>query len=539
KAGGAYVPLDPEYPTDRLAYMMADSGISLLVTQEHLLAQLPIPTGVKHLILAPGADYSDANPVHHTQPANLAYVIYTSGSTGKPKGAGNSHRALVNRLWWMQKVYGLDGRDTVLQKTPFSFDVSVWEFFWPLLSGARLAVAQPGDHRDPERLVQVIRQHAVTTLHFVPSMLQAFMTSEQVHTCTSLTRVVCSGEALPADLAQQTLARLPGAGLYNLYGPTEAAIDVTHWTCPQGLQSSVPIGQPIDNLKTYILGADLHAVAPRTGGELYVGGVGLARGYHQRPALTAERFVPDPFDTGAQGGGRLYRTGDLARYRADGMIDYLGRLDHQVKIRGLRIELGEIEARLLEHKAVREAVVVDIDGPAGKQLAAYLVAEDSAPLRDELRQHLKESLPDYMVPTHLLCLDGLPVTANGKLDRKALPAPDASHAQQIYVAPGTELEKQLANIWADLLNIDQVGLHDHFFELGGHSLLATQLMVRLRELAGIDMALRDLFERPRLLDLALHLEQKAKQIDPFEAELAKSLEALKRLTTEEIDELIS
>ncbi|QKZ07661.1 non-ribosomal peptide synthase/polyketide synthase [Pseudomonas eucalypticola] len=539
KAGGAYVPLDPEYPTDRLAYMMADSGISLLVTQEHLLAQLPIPTGVKHLILAPGADYSDANPVHHTQPANLAYVIYTSGSTGKPKGAGNSHRALVNRLCWMQKVYGLDGRDTVLQKTPFSFDVSVWEFFWPLLSGARLAVAQPGDHRDPERLVQVIRQHSVTTLHFVPSMLQAFMTSEQVHTCTSLTRVVCSGEALPADLAQQTLARLPGAGLYNLYGPTEAAIDVTHWTCPQGLQSSVPIGQPIDNLKTYILGADLHAVAPRTGGELYVGGVGLARGYHQRPALTAERFVPDPFDTGARGGGRLYRTGDLARYRADGMIDYLGRLDHQVKIRGLRIELGEIEARLLEHKAVREAVVVDIDGPAGKQLAAYLVAEDSAPLRDELRQHLKESLPDYMVPTHLLCLDGLPVTANGKLDRKALPAPDASHAQQIYVAPGTELEKQLANIWADLLNIDQVGLHDHFFELGGHSLLATQLMVRLRELAGIDMALRDLFERPRLLDLALHLEQKAKQIDPFEAELAKSLEALKRLTTEEIDELIS
>ncbi|MCU1722811.1 amino acid adenylation domain-containing protein, partial [Pseudomonas sp. 5P_5.1_Bac1] len=293
----------------------------------------------------------------HTVPENLAYVIYTSGSTGKPKGAGNSHRALVNRLHWMQKAYGLDGTDTVLQKTPFSFDVSVWEFFWPLLTGARLAVALPGDHRDPERLVATINEYGVSTLHFVPSMLQAFMTSELVETCASLKRVVCSGEALPAELAAQVLKRLPHTGLYNLYGPTEAAIDVTHWTCTVKDHLSVPIGQPIDNLKTHILEDGLLPAAPGTAAELYLGGVGLARGYHNRPSLTAERFVPDPFSTE---GGRLYRTGDLARYRDEGVIEYAGRIDHQVKIRGLRIELGEIEARLLEYPAVREASVIDI-----------------------------------------------------------------------------------------------------------------------------------------------------------------------------------
>ncbi|MGE8407898.1 MAG: amino acid adenylation domain-containing protein, partial [Pseudomonas sp.] len=347
KAGGAYVPLDPDYPQDRLAYMIEDSGVQLLLTQASLREQLPIPANVQALNLdqLDLSGYSEANPSLLTVAENLAYVIYTSGSTGKPKGAGNSHRALVNRLHWMQKAYGLDGTDTVLQKTPFSFDVSVWEFFWPLLTGARLAVALPGDHRDPERLVATINQYGVSTLHFVPSMLQAFMTSERVESCTSLKRVVCSGEALPAELAAQTLKRLPQTGLYNLYGPTEAAIDVTHWTCTLDDHLSVPIGQPIDNLKTHILEDGLLPAAPGTAAELYLGGVGLARGYHNRPSLTAERFVPDPFSSE---GGRLYRTGDLARYRDEGVIEYSGRIDHQVKIRGLRIELGEIEARLLE-----------------------------------------------------------------------------------------------------------------------------------------------------------------------------------------------
>ncbi|PYG84437.1 non-ribosomal peptide synthetase [Pseudomonas sp. RV120224-01b] len=523
KAGGAYVPLDPEYPAERLAYMMQDSGIGLLLTQAHLLAQLPVPEGVQPLLLEPLPGYSDADPVHQTRPGNLAYVIYTSGSTGRPKGAGNSHRALVNRLCWMQQAYGLDASDTVLQKTPFSFDVSVWEFFWPLLAGARLAVAQPGEHRDPERLVEVIRQHAVTTLHFVPSMLQAFMGSAEVERCSSLKRVVCSGEALPAELAQQTLARLPGAQLYNLYGPTEAAIDVTHWTCRPGGDSGVPIGRPIDNLKTHILGAGLQSVAPRAAGELYLGGIGLARGYHRRPALTAERFVPDPFDNTAQGGGRLYRTGDLARYRADGVIDYKGRLDHQVKIRGLRIELGEIETRLLEQPNVREAVVLDIDGPGGKQLAAYLVMAGDPPsdpqqqnaLRGELREHLRLGLADYMVPTHLLFLERLPVTANGKLDRKALPKPDASVLQDSYVAPRNALEQQIAAIWAEVLKLDQVGVTDNFFELGGDSIISIQVVSRARQ-ACIRFTPKALFQHQTVQDLAsvaTRMEGSGPQID--------------------------
>ncbi|MGX0955662.1 amino acid adenylation domain-containing protein [Pseudomonas viridiflava] len=504
KAGGAYVPLDPDYPEDRLAYMMQDSGIGLLLTQTPLLARLPLPAGVQSLCLDQNGDwldvYSTANPVNLTDPLNLAYMIYTSGSTGKPKGAGNSHRALVNRLHWMQKAYALDATDTVLQKTPFSFDVSVWEFFWPLLTGARLAVALPGDHRDPERLVQTIQQHQVTTLHFVPSMLQAFLTHPQVESCQSLKRVVCSGEALPAELAGQVLKRLPQIGLYNLYGPTEAAIDVTHWTCSPDDVLSVPIGRPIDNLKTHILDDGLLPAAPGVAAELYLGGVGLARGYHNRAAMTAERFVPDPFDE--QGGGRLYRTGDLARYRQEGVIEYAGRIDHQVKIRGLRIELGEIEASLFEHPYVQETVVIDIDGPSGKQLAAYVVTNDQNPdvegLRDRLRAFLKETLPDHMVPHHVVWLARMPLTANGKLDRKALPKPQSGQAARLYVAPATEQEQQLAAIWAEVLKVERVGLTDDFFELGGHSLLATQLVSRIHSGLGIDIPLRLIFEKPQL-----------------------------------------
>ncbi|MGE8061353.1 amino acid adenylation domain-containing protein [Pseudomonas sp. NPDC089547] len=505
KAGGAYVPLDPEYPQDRLSYMFEDSGIALLLTQSHLRETLPIPAGLRSLDLDVEdlSGFSDANPNIDVAPLNLAYVIYTSGSTGRPKGAGNSHQALVNRLWWMQKAYGLDASDSVLQKTPFSFDVSVWEFFWPLMTGARLVVAQPGAHRDPQLLVETITHYGISTLHFVPSMLQAFMTHEAVERCVSLKRVVCSGEALPAELARQTLQRLPAAGLYNLYGPTEAAIDVTHWTCQPDESISVPIGQPIDNLKTHILEGSLQPAVRGSAGELYLGGVGLARGYHQRPSLTAERFVPDPF---SENGGRLYRTGDLARYRADGVIDYAGRIDHQVKIRGLRIELGEIEARLLELPSVQEAVVLAQDGPSGKQLVGYVVPADSTQdegaLRDSLRETLKAGLPDYMVPAHLLLLDKLPVTPNGKLDRKALPQPDASQLQGEYIAPQSELEQQIAAIWADVLKLERVGLGDNFFALGGHSLLATQAVARLQLDLGAETPLALLFQTDNLRDYA-------------------------------------
>ncbi|MDH0485647.1 MULTISPECIES: non-ribosomal peptide synthetase [unclassified Pseudomonas] len=545
KAGGAYVPLDPEYPSDRLSYMLEDSGIGLLLTQSHLTATLPIPEGIQCLELDSHDGwldgYSDEDPLSLCTPDNLAYVIYTSGSTGRPKGAGNSHRALVNRLWWMQKAYGLGTSDRVLQKTPFSFDVSVWEFFWPLLSGARLVLAQPGEHREPERLVETINRHGVTTLHFVPSMLQVFMAGEGAASCRSIARMVCSGEALPIELVRQVRQRLPAAGLFNLYGPTEAAIDVTHWTCGQEEGAGVPIGRPIDNLKTHVLEPGLLPAVDGGAGELYLGGVGLARGYHARPGLTAERFVPDPFDTT---GGRLYRTGDLARYRGDGVIDYLGRLDHQVKVRGLRIELGEIEARLLEQAEVREAVVLARDGLGGKQLVGYVVPLHGVPedgaraLGDRLKTALRAGLPDYMVPAHLVFLDGLPVTPNGKLDRKALPEPDASQ-QQAYVAPRTELEQQVAAIWAEVLEVEQAGLSDHFFELGGHSLLATQVVVRVRERIGIEMALRELFEFPVLAAFSEAIESKRLASAPLQDELAKSLEALKRLTAEEIDELIS
>ena len=520
KAGGAYVPFDPEYPAERLTYMMEDSGIRLLLTQTALRDQLPIGPDVACIVLD-GADpwlaaYSDADLVNLGLPADLAYVIYTSGSTGRPKGAGNSHQALVNRLWWMQKAYGLGPGDTVLQKTPFSFDVSVWEFFWPLFTGARLAVARPGDHRDPERLVETIRQHKVTTLHFVPSMLQAFMTSEQVERCDTLKRVVCSGEALPADLSEQVLARLPKVGLYNLYGPTEAAIDVTHWTCHAQANGSVPIGTPIDNLKTHILSSVLLPVPQGSAGELYLGGVGLARGYHRRPGLTAERFVPDPYDCSKQGGARLYRTGDLARYRSGGVIEYAGRLDHQVKIRGLRIELGEIESKLLEHGSVREAVVIDIDGPGAKQLAAYLVvAAPALELEDDLRRHLKAALPDYMVPSHLLFVDALPLTPNGKLDRKALPRPDARLRQKNHVAPRNHFEQRIAAIWADVLKLERVGATDNFFELGGDSIISIQVVSRARR-EGMTFTPKQLFQLQTVEGLAAVVangQAQAMQID--------------------------
>ncbi|WP_426134158.1 non-ribosomal peptide synthase/polyketide synthase [Pseudomonas sp. PWP3-1b2] len=494
KAGGAYVPLDPEYPEDRLAYMIEDSGIQLLLTQQSLQALLPTE-GIQVIALDQPHDgldtYSTQSPAVDVHALNLAYVIYTSGSTGKPKGAGNSHRALVNRLCWMQQAYGLQARDAVLQKTPFSFDVSVWEFFWPLMTGARLVVAAPGEHREPARLIETINRHAITTLHFVPSMLQAFIHEPGVHACTGLKRIVCSGEALPLDAQRQVFAKLPNANLYNLYGPTEAAIDVTHWTCVDEGADSVPIGRPIANLATYVLDAQLNPVPAGVAGELYLGGTGLARSYHRRPALTAERFVPSPFVRGE----RLYRTGDRVSQRADGVIDYLGRLDHQVKLRGLRIELGEIEMRLMQHPTVREAVVL-VQG--GKQLVAYLVLE-SDELAD-LKTWLLKSLPEYMVPTHLMPLATLPVTANGKLDRKALPLPDAA-PPQAFVAPQTDLQKALAAIWCDVLGVDQVGLDDNFFELGGDSIISIQVVSRARQ-AGIRLNPRDLFQYQSIRSLA-------------------------------------
>ncbi|MGQ3085491.1 MAG: amino acid adenylation domain-containing protein, partial [Hydrogenophaga sp.] len=498
KAGGAYVPIDTEHPPERVAYMLSDSGVKLLLTQARLLDALPAAAHVGLLTLddleLEGERRDDPDVALHGE--NLAYVIYTSGSTGRPKGAANRHRALHNRLAWMQQAYGLTREDVVLQKTPFGFDVSVWEFFWPLMEGARLVVAQPGDHRDPGKLAALIRRHGVSTIHFVPSMLQAFVAHEGIEGCTSLRRIVCSGEALPAEAQAKVFERLPGAGLYNLYGPTEAAIDVTHWTCRADGRSQVAIGRPIADTRTYVLDAGLNLVPQGVGGELYLGGVGLARGYLDKGGLTAERFVADPFGAA---GERLYRTGDLVRWREDGQLEYLGRIDHQVKIRGFRIELGEIEAQLLARVGVREAVVVADEGPGGARLVGYVSGQAGVSLdAAQLKAGLAGVLPEYMVPSVLMVMQGLPLNANGKIDRKALPRPEVG-AGVAYEEPRGEVERALAGVWAQVLGVQRVGRGDSFFELGGHSLLAIQLLERMRR-QGWAVEVRTLFQHPRLGD---------------------------------------
>ncbi|MDU0973351.1 MAG: amino acid adenylation domain-containing protein, partial [Actinomyces urogenitalis] len=514
KAGGAYVPLDPAYPPERLAFMLQDSAPVALLVGGSAQAALSVveaelaASGVPVLdIGADAAQWAEAparNPARSEvglTPDHLAYVIYTSGSTGTPKGAMNGHRAVVNRLLWMQDAYALDGGDAVLQKTPFSFDVSVWEFFWPLLAGARLVMARPEGHKDPAYLVEVIRRERITTLHFVPSMLQIFVEYAEAGSCTSVKRVMCSGEALPPVLAARLLERLEGTELHNLYGPTEAAVDVTAWRCAkEASDASVPIGRPISNTQIYIL--DQHGEPAPIGvaGEIHIGGVQVGRGYLNRPELTAERFVEDRFS--GEAGARLYRTGDLGRWLGDGTIAYLGRNDFQVKIRGFRIELGEIEARLSEHADVRDAAVIAREDVAGdKRLVAYYVS-DAAIGAEELRGHLAARLPDYMVPSAYVHLERLPLTPNGKLDRKALPAPEGdAYAAQAYASPQGETEEAIARIWAELLGVERIGRHDNFFALGGHSLLAVTLVERMRR-AGIAADIRTLFATPSLAALA-------------------------------------
>ncbi|KGV92886.1 non-ribosomal peptide synthetase [Burkholderia pseudomallei] len=514
KAGGAYVPLDPSHPPERLRRMLDDTNpVAVLVDdigadalasfESHVAARSPRV----HLSrdIAQWRACSPANPSTPRERAarRLAYVIYTSGSSGEPKGVMNEHRGVVNRLWWMQQTYALDERDAVLQKTPFSFDVSVWEFFWPLMSGARLVIAKPEGHKDPAYLSELIDRECVTTLHFVPSMLQAFLEDEgAARGCGSVKRVICSGEALPPSLVKRFYRCLPDARLHNLYGPTEAAVDVTAWACDaEEGGASVPIGRPIANTRIYVLDGHGQPVPRGVAGELYIGGVQVARGYLNRPELTRERFVDDPFVAG----GRLYKTGDLARWRTDGSLEYLGRNDFQVKIRGFRIELGEIEAQLAKVAGVRETVALarDSGSPAGeKRLVAYYTGNaDVAALREQATRHL----PAYMVPSAYVRLDAWPLTPNGKLDRRALPAPaDDAYARAEYEAPQGAKEEALAAIWKDLLPVERISRHDNFFELGGHSLLVIGLSEKLRA-AGLHADVRVVYRASTLADLAAHL----------------------------------
>jgi amino acid adenylation domain-containing protein len=546
KAGGAYVPLDPSYPAERLAYMLQDSGAAVLLTQERLRGLLPEHAGPVVCLDGDAAAllaWSTEAPEVEVSPEHLAYVIYTSGSTGRPKGAMNAHRGVVNRLWWMQQQYGLTAGDVVLQKTPFSFDVSVWEFFWPLLAGARLVLARPEGHREPLYLSELIERAGVTTLHFVPSMLQAFLEAGELGRCGSVGRVLCSGEALPPALASRCLEALPSAELHNLYGPTECAVDVSAWQCARGAER-VPIGRPVANTQLYVLDAHLQPVPAGVAGELYIGGIQVGRGYQGRAALTAERFVADP--CGAEPGARLYRTGDLARWLSDGTLEFLGRADQQVKIRGFRIELGEIEARLAEHAAVRDAVVLAReDAPGEKRLVAYLVSEGEIGA-EALRTHLLERLPDYMVPAAYVQLERLPLTPNGKVDHKALPAPEGdAYARSGYEAPLGLVEETLAGIWAELLGVERVGRWDDFFQLGGHSLMAVTLIERMRRME-LHVDVRALFTRPVLADLSaevggtsLEVVVPANGILPGCEAITPEMLPLVELSQEEIDAVVA
>ncbi|MBJ2223683.1 MULTISPECIES: non-ribosomal peptide synthetase [Pseudomonas] len=494
KAGGAYVPLDPDYPAERLAYMLKDSGVQLLLTQTALLPQLPSAEGV--CVIAMDSLHLDSWPTQapglHLHGDNLAYVIYTSGSTGQPKGVGNTHGALAERLQWMQATYQLNETDVLMQKAPISFDVSVWECFWPLIAGCRLVLAGPGEHRDPHRIAQLVQEHGVTTLHFVPPLLQLFIDEPLVAECTSLRRLFSGGEALPAELRNRVLARLPAVQLHNRYGPTETAINVTHWQCAASDGERSPIGRPLGNVICRVLDEQLNPLPAGVPGELCIGGIGLARGYLGRAGLTAERFVADPLGAA---GTRLYRTGDRARWNADGVLEYLGRLDQQVKLRGFRVEPEEIEARLLAQVGVAQAVVLVRDA----QLIGYYTADTELD-EQRVKTALAAELPEYMVPALLMRLDAMPLSPSGKLDRRALPEPVWQTRE--HVEPHTPLQLQIAAIWREVLGLPRIGLRDDFFALGGHSLLATQIISRTRQACDVELPLRTLFEASELGDFA-------------------------------------
>ncbi len=512
KAGGAYVPLDPEYPTDRIYFMLEDSGPPVLLTQSHLISRVG-SIDAQIICLDTEWERIEREPKEKifsgVKPENLAYIIFTSGTTGRPKGVMNTHRGICNRLIWMQDQYQLLEYDRVIQKTPFSFDVSVWEFFWPLLFGARLVVAKPGGHKDSNYLVNLIIEQSITTIHFVPSMLQIFLDDRNVEKCTSLKRVICSGEALPFDLQERFFTQLH-AELHNLYGPTEAAVDVTYWVCQQGSSLGfVPIGKPVANTQIYLLNEYLEPVPIGEPGELHIGGVQVARGYINRPDLTKEKFIADPFSDDPA--ARLYKTGDLAAYLPTGDIKFLGRIDHQVKIGGNRIELGEIETVLGMHPAIKQAVVLAReDTPGEKRLVGYLVASHGGELDIHgIRNYLAEKLPDYMIPAAFVTIDRMPLSPNGKVERRKLPEPSHRRPElgQAFIAPRDELEGYLAGLWCEIINLDRVGVHDRFFELGGTSLQAARFINILQKEFNENVYVISIFESPTIAEYGKFLRR--------------------------------
>ena len=557
KAGGGYLGLDPSLPLERLAGILHSSGSAVLVTSEdclglasQVLERMPQAARPRLLVWEAlqqqGAALTALAPLPVDAGKQLAYVIFTSGSTGTPKGVMVQQAGMLNNQLSKLPYLNLSEHDVIAQTASQSFDISVWQLLTAALCGAVVEIVPSAVVQDPRALLRHVQERGITVLEIVPALVQGILDLPRAE-LPSLRYLMTTGEAMAPALAERWLRQYPQIPLINAYGPAECSDDVAlHAVVPgDGDSICLPIGTATAHNRLHVLNDLLEPMPLRATGELHIAGVGVGRGYLADPKRTALAFVPNPF--GAPG-ERLYRTGDLVRQRAaDGVLEYVGRTDYQVKIRGYRIELGEIEVRLLEHPDLREAVVVDIEGPGGKQLVAYLVAHGGTPatpeqreaLRGQVKAHLKAQLPDYMVPAHLVLLDAMPLTPNGKLDRRALPAPLASELQHNHVAPVSELEQQLAAIWADVLKVEQVGLSDHFFELGGHSLLVVQVMVRIRDQLRIEMSLNELFEHPELGDFARSVEKKNGQGEQVQDELAKSLEALKRLSAEEIDNLIA
>ncbi|MFJ9373222.1 amino acid adenylation domain-containing protein [Streptomyces sp. NPDC101455] len=528
QAGGAYLPLDPEYPRERLEFMLADSGASTLVGHRAVAADLADGAALDSVVwlddpgtrtaLAALPSTSARVSVH---PQQLAYVIYTSGSTGRPKGVQITHRGVLNRVSWMQDRHRLDASERVLHKTPLTFDASVWELFWPLANGAELVIAEPGRHGDLDYLVGLLESRQIAVVQFVPSLFKLFVSHTWPTSLPSLRAVFCGGEALSAADVARFYARNDTAVVANLYGPTENTVDAASTVCPRPAGTAdwspgglVPIGQPLTNVRLLVLDDRLNPVPVGVAGELFIAGASLARAYGGRPALTAERFVADPF---AGDGSRAYRSGDQVRWRADGRLEFLSRVDHQVKVRGFRIEPGEVEAVLAGHPAVRSAVVTTWGEAADRALVAHLVPDDPAegiPATADLREHVRRSVPEFMVPSVFVEVAALPLTPNGKLDRAALPAPETVRTDvNGFVAPSGVVEELLAGIWDRLLPVDRVGAEDNFFELGGHSLLATQIVSRVRDVLGAELPLSTLFDHPTVRGLATAIAESSERVD--------------------------
>jgi amino acid adenylation domain-containing protein len=513
KTGASYVPIDPAYPKQRIEFMLKDSGARVLITQHRLRMRLPEHGGQTVFMDSDRASIlveSRLNPQVSLNSGYPAYVIYTSGSTGNPKGVLGTHRASMNRFAWMWRAYPFQAGEVCAQKTSLSFVDSIAEIFGPLLQGVSILVVPDETVIDPDELVRQLAAQRVTRIVVVPSQLGAILDGCPRSGTWLPTLRFCftSGEALPHSLYERFTKLVPQATLVNLYGSSEVAADVTCFdassTSPRGF---VPIGKPIANVRVYVLDSFLNPVPIGVPGDIHVAGDCLARGYLDRPELTAERFIADPF----RPGGLLYKTGDLGCFHEDGNIEFLGRRDNQVKIRGLRIELGEIESALATHDSVRHsAVVVSGDEAANHLLVAYIVpAKEHTVIQSELRRHLKTKLPDYMVPTAFVTIDALPTTPNGKLDLRALPPFDAARRQSPdgYVAPRNELEETLVAIWAEVLKVDRIGVLDNFFELGGHSLMVAQVIARVRKYTGVEVPVRSLFEEPTVASLAAAVER--------------------------------